>query len=138
MTLHFSWWKEGWEKTALLKRQPYLYFFPLCRDKPCAGLCGTSQNGSPWTDFSLGTVETHAFFCVFLVYVENLNHLGPLVFSSSVNIGGSYFSVNDLQTSLSRLSKQSRAPKCRLFPKGSLKAYANFCSKKVGSICCIP
>ena len=64
MTLHFSWWKEGWEKTALLKRQPYLYFSPRCRDKPCAGLCGTSQNGSPWTDFSLGTVETHTFFCV--------------------------------------------------------------------------
>lgn len=108
MTLYFSWWKEGWEKTALLKRQPYLYFFTLCRDKPCAGLCGTSQNGSPWIDFSLGTVETHTFFlCVFLVYAENPNHLGPLVFSISVNIGGSYFSVNDLQTSLSRLSKQS-------------------------------
>lgn len=62
---------------------------------------------------------------------ENLIHFEGLVISFRVNIGGSYFSVNSLQTSLSRSSKQSKAKeRCA----GLQKVHANFCSKNVGSL----
>lgn len=78
---------------------------------------------------------TPSFVCFWPSQTKNLNHYEGLVLSFNVNVRVSYFSLNGLQTSLSRFPKQYSEEK--LSPglaKGFLKVYANFCSKTVCSI----
>lgn len=100
----------------------------------CWALWNLTKWQSPNWLFSRNHWDPHPLLCFWSSQTENLNHLEGLVLSFNVNIGGSYFSLNGLQTSLSRLEAIQGRKALPRFSKDSLKVYANFCSKNVCSL----